>query len=74
MQKASSSGQFSKTVNSTFKIHSSLIEGLFQVSGESLKLKQLKLLIDGHSSSVFSNFASKRDALAYLKQKVWLLS
>ncbi|XP_059444743.1 G-patch domain-containing protein 1 isoform X1 [Corylus avellana] len=43
---------------------------LRQVSGESLKLKQLKLLIDGHSSSVFSNFASKRDALAYLKQKL----
>ncbi|KAF5478192.1 hypothetical protein F2P56_004774, partial [Juglans regia] len=43
---------------------------LRQVPGESLKLKQLKLLIDEHSSSVFSNFSSRRDALAYLKQKI----
>ncbi|KAK9983605.1 hypothetical protein SO802_033130 [Lithocarpus litseifolius] len=43
---------------------------LCQVPGESLKLKQLKLLIDEHSSSVFSNFSSKRDAVAYLKQKL----
>ena len=57
-----------------FKIISSLIEGLFQVPGESLKLKQLKLLIDEHSSSVFSNFSSKRDAIAYLKQKVCFLA
>jgi Pin2-interacting protein X1 len=43
---------------------------LREVPGESLKLKQLKLLIDEHSSSVFSNFSSKRDAIAYLKQKL----
>uniref|UniRef100_A0A7N2N445 G-patch domain-containing protein n=1 Tax=Quercus lobata TaxID=97700 RepID=A0A7N2N445_QUELO len=43
---------------------------LRQVPGESLKLKQLKLLIDEHSSSIFSNFSSKRDAVAYLKQKL----
>ena len=52
----------------------SLMEGLSQVPGESLKLKQLKLLIDEHSSSVFSNFSSKRDAVAYLKQKVCCLA
>ena len=50
------------------------MEGLSQVPGESLKLKQLKLLIDEHSSSVFSNFSSKRDAVAYLKQKVCCLA
>ncbi|KAL6986315.1 hypothetical protein U1Q18_019682 [Sarracenia purpurea var. burkii] len=43
---------------------------LRQVPGESLKLKQLKDLIDEHSSSVFSNFSSKRDALAFLKRKL----
>lgn len=42
-----------------------------QAPGESLKLKTLKALIDEHSSSVFSDFSSKRDALAYLRQKVW---
>ncbi|KAF7828224.1 PIN2/TERF1-interacting telomerase inhibitor 1-like [Senna tora] len=43
---------------------------LRRVSGESLKLKQLKALIDEHSSSVFSEFSSTRDAVAYLKQKL----
>ncbi|TQE07016.1 hypothetical protein C1H46_007406 [Malus baccata] len=41
-----------------------------QAPGDSLKLKTLKALIDEHSSSVFSDFSSKRDALAYLRQKV----
>ncbi|RDX80163.1 hypothetical protein CR513_39321 [Mucuna pruriens] len=47
---------------------------LQQVPGESLKLKQLKVLIDEYSSSILSDFSSKRDAVAYLKQKriVWL--
>lgn len=43
---------------------------LRQVPGETLKLKQLKVLIDDHSTSVFSNFSSKRDALAFLKGKL----
>ena len=43
---------------------------LCQVPGESLKLKQLKVLIDEQSSSVFSKFSSKKDALAYLKRKL----
>ncbi|KAH9775356.1 G-patch domain-containing protein 1 [Citrus sinensis] len=43
---------------------------LLQVPGESLKLKQLKVLIDEHSTSVLSNFSSKKDALAYLRQKL----
>ncbi|KAK9927121.1 hypothetical protein M0R45_024322 [Rubus argutus] len=43
---------------------------LRQARGESLKLKALKALIDEHSYSVFSNFSSKRDALAYLRQKL----
>ncbi|CAN1300545.1 G-patch domain-containing protein 1, partial [Linum perenne] len=34
------------------------------------QLKKLKVLIDEHSTSVFTNFSSKRDALAYLKQKL----
>ncbi|KAL6280457.1 hypothetical protein ACE6H2_017338 [Prunus campanulata] len=43
---------------------------LRQAPGESLKLKTLKALIDEHSSSVFSDFASKKDALAYLREKL----
>ncbi|KAJ7944968.1 PIN2/TERF1-interacting telomerase inhibitor 1 [Quillaja saponaria] len=43
---------------------------LRKVPGESLKLKQLKVIIDEHSPSAFSNFSSKREALAYLKQKL----
>ncbi|XP_068308294.1 G-patch domain-containing protein 1 [Pyrus communis] len=43
---------------------------LREASGESLKLKTLKALIDEHSSSVFSDFSSKRDALAYLRRKL----
>ncbi|XP_028115580.1 uncharacterized protein LOC114313392 [Camellia sinensis] len=41
---------------------------LLQVAGESLKLKQLKVLIDEHSP-VLSDF-SKREALAFLKRKL----
>ncbi|KAG4171795.1 hypothetical protein ERO13_A12G233400v2 [Gossypium hirsutum] len=40
------------------------------VPGETLKLKQLKVLIDEQSSSVFCNCSSKKEALAYLKQKL----
>lgn len=43
---------------------------LLQVPGESLKLKQLKVLIDELSTSVLSNFSSKKDALAYLRRKL----
>eukprot|EP00262_Sarcandra_glabra_P001163 TRINITY_DN11180_c1_g1_i1.p1 TRINITY_DN11180_c1_g1~~TRINITY_DN11180_c1_g1_i1.p1 ORF type:complete len:401 (+),score=87.54 TRINITY_DN11180_c1_g1_i1:77-1204(+) len=43
---------------------------LHQVPGESLKVKQLKVLIEAHSPSAFSNFASKHDARSYLKQKL----
>ncbi|KAG5563324.1 hypothetical protein RHGRI_005915 [Rhododendron griersonianum] len=43
---------------------------LRQVPGETLKLKQLKVLVDEHSSSLFSNFSSKRDALVFLKGKL----
>ncbi|KAJ6415131.1 hypothetical protein OIU84_004012 [Salix udensis] len=43
---------------------------LHQVPGESLKLKKLKSLAEEHSPAVFSNFTSRRDAVAYLKQKL----
>ncbi|XVE57958.1 hypothetical protein DITRI_Ditri04bG0131200 [Diplodiscus trichospermus] len=43
---------------------------LLQVPGETVKLKRLKALIDEQSSSVFSRFSSKKDALAYLKGKL----
>ncbi|XP_022881297.1 protein PXR1 [Olea europaea var. sylvestris] len=43
---------------------------LQQVPGESLKLKQLKALIDEHSPSTFSSFTSKKEALTFLKHKL----
>ncbi|KAG6409307.1 hypothetical protein SASPL_127344 [Salvia splendens] len=42
---------------------------LEQAPGESMKLKQLKLLVDEHSPSTFSNL-SKEEALAFLLQKL----
>ncbi|KAL3498904.1 hypothetical protein ACH5RR_041636 [Cinchona calisaya] len=43
---------------------------LQQAPGQSLKVKQLKVLIDEHSSNVFSDLSSKREALAFLKRKL----
>ncbi|KAG8375018.1 hypothetical protein BUALT_Bualt10G0055900 [Buddleja alternifolia] len=42
---------------------------LQQVSGESLKLKQLKALVDEHSPSTFSNLSSE-EAVTFLKHKL----
>nr|GMC98165.1 G patch domain-containing protein 4 isoform X1 [Ipomoea batatas] len=42
---------------------------LKQAPGNSLKLKQLKVLIDEQSSAVFENF-SEKDAIAHLKRKL----
>ncbi|KAI9108416.1 hypothetical protein K1719_020607 [Acacia pycnantha] len=60
-----------KTDGSRVKLKKLCRQILRRVPGESLKLKQLKVLIDEHSSSVFSDFSSKREAVAYLKQKVY---
>ncbi|KAL3743002.1 hypothetical protein ACJRO7_018326 [Eucalyptus globulus] len=43
---------------------------LHQVPGNSLKLKKLKVLLEEQSSSAFSNFSSKKDAIAHLKEKL----
>ncbi|KAK6947829.1 G-patch domain [Dillenia turbinata] len=43
---------------------------LCEAPGQSLKLKQLKVLIDEHSSAVFSKYSSKKEALAFLRQKL----
>ncbi|KAJ0619293.1 putative G-patch domain-containing protein [Helianthus annuus] len=42
---------------------------LCQVPEKSLKLKQLKVLVDEHCS-ILSDFSSKKDALAFLKKKL----
>lgn len=39
-------------------------------NGGSMKLKQLKSLIDEQAPSVLSEFSSRKDAIAYLKLKV----
>lgn len=46
-----------------------MINLFWQVPEKSLKLKQLKVLVDEHCS-ILSNFSSKKDALAFLKKKV----
>lgn len=43
---------------------------LRQVPNQSMKLKQLKILVEAQSTSVFSKFSSKREAVSYLKQKL----
>ncbi|XP_078155426.1 D111/G-patch domain-containing protein [Carex rostrata] len=43
---------------------------LHQAPSQSLKLKELKALIDEHSEMVFSKFSSKREALTFLKKKL----
>ncbi|XP_021754246.1 uncharacterized protein LOC110719589 isoform X2 [Chenopodium quinoa] len=43
---------------------------LRQVPGKTLKLKELKAMVDQHSATVFSSFSSKADTLSFLKQKL----
>ncbi|XP_021757559.1 uncharacterized protein LOC110722602 [Chenopodium quinoa] len=43
---------------------------LRQVPGKTLKLKELKAMVDQHSATVFSSFSSKADSLSFLKQKL----
>lgn len=43
---------------------------LREVPSRTLKLKKLKQLIDQKSASVFDSFASKHEAISYLKQKL----
>ncbi|KAJ1405975.1 G-patch domain [Sesbania bispinosa] len=59
-----------KIVESKVKLKKLCKQILQQVPEGSLKLKQLKVLIEEHSSSVLSDFSSKREAIAYLKQKL----
>lgn len=47
-----------------------LIRLFWQVPEKSIKLKQLKVLVDKHSS-ILSNFLSKKEAVAFLRKKVW---
>lgn len=51
------------------RFRNSVTSCLLQAPGNSLKLKQLKVLIDEQSSAVFENF-SEKDAIAHLKRKV----
>lgn len=45
-----------------------------QVPGNSLKLKQLKILVEEQSSSAFLDFSTKEEAIAHLKEKVFMTS
>ncbi|XP_057421117.1 G-patch domain-containing protein 1 [Lotus japonicus] len=59
-----------KVVESKVKLKKLCKKILQQVPEESLKLKQLKVLIEERSSTILSDFSSKRDAITYLKQKL----
>ncbi|XP_071697020.1 G-patch domain-containing protein 1-like [Rutidosis leptorrhynchoides] len=58
-----------KNVDSKPKLKKLCKKLLSQVPEKSLKLKQLKRLVD-EQSSILSNFFSKKDALAFLKKKL----
>lgn len=45
-----------------------------KVPGESLKLKQLKALVEEQAPVIFSGYTSKREATTFLKRKVRLLA
>ncbi|CAI8619500.1 unnamed protein product [Vicia faba] len=59
-----------KIVEPKLKLKKLCKQILKQVPGKSLKLKQLKVLVEQHSSSVLSDYSSKKEAIAYLKQKL----
>ncbi|XP_065858356.1 G-patch domain-containing protein 1 [Euphorbia lathyris] len=69
-RKLDDSPEIEKSDDQKLKLKKLCRQLLRQVPGESMKLKKLKVLIEEHSSSVFSNFSSKRDAIAFLKQKL----
>ncbi|XP_024986697.1 PIN2/TERF1-interacting telomerase inhibitor 1 isoform X1 [Cynara cardunculus var. scolymus] len=58
-----------KTIESKPKLKKLCKKLLSQVPEKSLKLKQLKALVDEHSS-IFSDFSSKKDALGFLRKKL----
>ncbi|XP_062074428.1 G-patch domain-containing protein 1 [Humulus lupulus] len=62
--------EMKKTKEPKIKLKKLCKQLLRQVPGESIKLKDLKSLIDETSSGVFSDFSSKKEALSYLKQKL----
>ncbi|KAJ8626322.1 hypothetical protein MRB53_019629 [Persea americana] len=53
-----------------FKLKQLCKQLLRQVPDQSLKVKQLKVLVEAQHASVFSKFSSNCDALSYLKQKL----
>ncbi|KAK7318182.1 hypothetical protein RJT34_02881 [Clitoria ternatea] len=59
-----------KVVECKMKLKKLCKKILQQAPGESMKLKQLKVLIDEHSSSILYDHSSKKEAVAYLKQKL----
>ncbi|XP_073001052.1 G-patch domain-containing protein 1 [Typha latifolia] len=57
-------------INTKIKLKKLCKKLLCQAPSHSLKLKELKVLLDAHSGSIFANFSSERDALSYLKKKL----
>ncbi|PWA53647.1 D111/G-patch domain-containing protein [Artemisia annua] len=59
-----------KKVESQPKLKKLCKKLLSKVPDKSLKLKQLRVLVQEQHSSIFSDFSSKKDALAFLKKKL----
>ncbi|KAG9452970.1 hypothetical protein H6P81_005874 [Aristolochia fimbriata] len=53
-----------------FKLKKTCKQILKQAPNQSMKVKELKLLLEAQSLSIFSGFSSKRDALSFLKRKL----
>lgn len=56
--------------NSRVKLKKLCREILREAPGQSLKLKQLKVLVEEKAINIFSDFSSKKEALAFLKSKL----
>lgn len=71
MSEASRKGMIAEIMKLHYSKPTSTLLNRFslQAPGESLKLKQLKELVDEHSPSTFSNL-SNEESLILLKQKV----
>ncbi|KAK1297838.1 hypothetical protein QJS10_CPB14g01215 [Acorus calamus] len=69
-RKRSEESAMMNDIESKIKLKKLCKQLLLQVPSQSLKIKQLKDLIDAHCPSVFSSFSSKHDAKSYLLKKL----
>ncbi|KAK1264647.1 hypothetical protein QJS04_geneDACA024277 [Acorus gramineus] len=73
-RKRSEESAMMNDIESKIKLKKLCKQLLLQVPSQSLKLKQLKDLIDARCPSVFSSFSSKHDAKSYLIKKLRMVN